>query len=89
MFKNKRCKLKFRKTYQYVDWGSWKEVKDAYLISVLLELQSKYGFEIISTKFQDCFNDSYIKIKCNKEDKNKIFGEYCLRLNGQIEDISF
>ena len=89
MFKTKRYTLEFKKRYQYVDWKSWKEVADSQLMSVLLELKSKYNFEIISTKFRDCFDNSYIKIKCNKEDKHKIFGEYCLRLSGNITDVSF
>lgn len=89
MFKRRKYKLKFRKTYQYVDWETWKEVTDSYLMSVLLELQKKYNFEILYTKFKDCFEYSCIKIKCNKEDKRKIFGEYCMMLNKQITDVSF
>lgn len=89
MFKRRKFTLKFNKTYQYVDWGAWKEITDASLMNVLLELQVKYDFDIVSTKFKDCFHDSYIEIKCNKEDKHKIFAEYCLKLSGKIENISF
>ena len=89
MFKRRKYKLKFRKAYQFVDFGVWKEVTDASLMNVLLALQQKYDFDIVSTKFKDCFGNSYITIKCNKEDKRKIFSEYCLKLNGQIDHISF
>ena len=58
-------------------------------MSRLLQLQRKYNFEIISTSFKDFCDTSYIVIKCNKEDKNKIFTDYCLSLNGYIEEISF
>jgi hypothetical protein len=83
------CTLKFKKSYQYVDWGVWNEVKDSYLLQVLLEMQSKYDFEIVSTNFHDCFQNSYIVIKCKKEDKYNIFSGYCLRLEGKITEISF
>ena len=89
MFGYKKYTMKFSKSYQFVNWGVHKEITDASLMSHLLQLQRKYKFEIVSTKFKNCFSNSYIKIKCNKEDKNKIFTDYCLSLNGYIEDISF
>lgn len=89
MFKRRKYKLKFKKTYQYVDWGVWEEVTDASLMNVLLVLQQKYDFDIVSTKFKDCFATSHITIKCNKEDKCKIFSAYCLKFHGQIDHISF
>lgn len=89
MFRRRKFKLKFRKSYQFVDFGVWKEVTDASLMNVLLALQQKYDFDIVSTKFKDFFDNSYIIIKCNKEDKRKVFSEYCLKLNGQIDHISF
>lgn len=89
MFKRRKFKLKFKKTCQFVGWGAWKEVADASLMRALLKLQEKYDFDIVSTKFKNCFNDSYITVKCNKEDKHKIFLAYCLMLDGQIEEVSF
>lgn len=89
MFKYKKYILKFRKSYQYKGLGTWSEVKDVYLMLILLTLQLEYDFEIISTEFRSFYEDSYIKIKCKKEDKNNIFGEYCLRLNKYIGNISF
>lgn len=88
MFKRRKYTMKFKKAYQRVDWDSWKEVKDSYLLSVLLELQEKYGFEIISYKFKGFTDFSYITIKCDKADKQKIFMEYCIRLDKQIEEFS-
>ena len=81
--------LKFKKTYQPVDYMSWKEVSDASLINVLLNLQEKYDFDIVSTKFGNCYCYSWIRIQCKKEDKSKIFSEYCVMLDGKIESISF
>lgn len=89
MFKYKKCILKFQKSCQPVDYMNYRMVTDSCLMSVLLELQEKYGFEIISTDFKDVFEDSNIKIKCKKEDKHKIFGEYCVKLGKQICNISF
>lgn len=89
MFKRRKFTLKFRKTYQFVDIGTWKEVTHGFLISTLVDLQKKYDFDIISTNLKDCFSNSYITIKCNKEDKCKIFSEYCSILSGEIENISF
>ena len=89
IFKRRKYTMKFKKKYHYVDWGAWSEVTDYYLLSVLLELQEEYDFEIVSTKFKNCFNFSRIKIKCNKEDKLKIFMTYYLRLGNDIEKFSF
>lgn len=89
MFKRRKYKLKFKKEYQYVKWGTWKQVTDAYLMYILLELQKKYNFEIVYIKFKDCFYNSCIKIRCNKGDKYKIFNEYCAILNKQITEVSF
>ena len=84
-----KYKLKFRKQYQPLGIGIWEEVTDSSLMTVLLYLQKKYNFEIISFKFKDCFSRSYIKIKCNKDDRCKIFCEFCLKLKGQITDIEY
>lgn len=81
--------LKFRKQYQARGIGTWEEITDASLMNVLLKLQEKYNFEIISFKFKDCFSRSYIKIKCDKYDKSTIFFEFCLKLDGQITDIKY
>lgn len=89
LFKYGKYTMKFKKTYKYVDHDSWKEVTDGYLMSELLDLQEKYGFEIVSTSFKNCFDYSYIQIKCNKDEKTKIFGEYCSRLSGHIGYVSF
>ena len=70
-----------------MDFESWKEVTDAHILYILSELQDKYNFEIITTKLKDTFDESQIVIKCNKEDKNKIFIDFCMKLSGQIEKI--
>lgn len=89
MFKRRKFKLKFRKSYQFINFGVGQEVTDAWLMNTLLVLQQKYDFDIVSTKFEDSFGNSYITIKCDKEDKRKIFSEYCFKLSGQIDHISF
>ena len=81
--------LKFRKQYQVRGIGIWEEITDASLMNTLLKLREKYSFEIVSFKFKDCFSRSYIKIKCNKDDRCKIFCEFCLKLKGQITDIEY
>lgn len=85
-----RYKMKFKKVcipgnkvYEH------REISDAYLLSILLELQHKYYFDIISTRFNRSASTSYIKIKCDKSDKGKIFSDYCARLDGYIDSVSF
>lgn len=87
MFKTKRYTLKFDKTHHDINGEDYKCVKDSHLISVLLSLQSKYDFKIISIDFGGVWYS--ITIKCNKKDYQKIFGEYCLKLGEHITDISF
>ena len=87
IFKRKKYTIRFKKTYQWVDSESWEEVTDSYILYILSELQKKYNFEIITAKFKKAFDESEIVIKCNKEDKNKIFMDFCMKLSGQIEKI--
>ena len=89
MFKRKKFTMTFKKSYQSLGYGRWKEVTDGCLMSLLLNLQDKYDFEIISTNFKDCFSNSRITIKCDKSDKQKIFMEYTAKLNGEITKVSF
>lgn len=84
-----KYKLKFSKQYQPLGIGIWEEVTDSSLMTVLLYLQKKYNFEIVSFKFKDCFKTSHIKIKCDKDDRCKIFSEFCLILNKQITEIEY
>ena len=85
----RKYKLKFKKQYQAIDIGVWSEITDAALMYTLQKLQEKYNFEIVSVSFKDCFSYSCIKIKCHKDDRCKIFGEFCTMLNGQITAISY
>ena len=87
ILKRKKYIIRFEKSYQWVDFGSWKEVTDFHILYILSELQEKYNFEIISAKLKNTFDESEIVIKCNKEDKNKIFMDFCIKLSGQIEKI--
>ena len=87
IFKRKKYTIKFKKSYQWIDFGSWEEVTDSYILYILSELQKKYNFEIITAKLKNTSDESEIVIKCNKEDKNKIFMDFCMKLSGQIEKI--
>lgn len=89
MFNRRKYKLTFRKTYHFKDFGSWTNIRDSALLETLLKLQQMYDFDIVQTKFGDCFSDSCIIIKCNKKDKCDIFSAYCLALRGEIEKISY
>lgn len=88
MFKNKICKIKFRKVTQRIGRDEWKEVANISILSVLEDIQEKYNFDILKIQLENCVNDSKIIIKCKKEDKQKIFMEFCMRLNDQIERVS-
>ena len=48
-----RYKLSFKKSYQAVGIGIWEEVTDSALMEVLLRLQEKYDFKILSVKFSN------------------------------------
>ena len=87
IFKRKRYTIRFKKSYQWVDSESWEEVTDSHILYILSELQEKYNFKIITAKLKDTFDESQIVIKCNKEDKYKIFMNFCMKLSGQIEEI--
>lgn len=89
MFKYKKYKIKFKKIPQWVSHDNYKVITDCALLDVLLKLQDRYDFKLISTKFDSPFDFSYIKIKCKKEDGCKIFAEYCSKLDGYIREVSF
>ena len=87
IFKRKKYTIRFKKSYHWVDSESWEEVTDSHILYILSELQKKYNFEIITVKLKNTSYESEIVIKCNKEDKNKIFMDFCMKLSGQIEKI--
>lgn len=87
IFKLKKYKIKFNKKYQSVSWGVCKEVTDSYILYILRQLQGKYKFTVIKTKLKRCFYESYIIIRCTKDEKFDIFNEFCFRLNGKIENV--
>ena len=82
-------KLTFKKAYLDPDWDTWYEVSDSHLLKALLKLSEYYDFSIVKTKFNDCFEDSVIKIKCKKEDKNKIFSAFCLSVGKYIREVKY
>lgn len=88
MFKKRKYKIEFSKSYQSVDIGVWNEVSDSYIIMVLRELQKQFNFEIISIELKEWFCTSKIVIRCNKTDKNEIFMSFISKLSGKIEDIN-
>lgn len=67
--------------------GEYKYVTDSYILSVLNSLQKEYDFKIISIHLKGCFYQSSIKIRCNREDKYKIFNAFCNVLDRHIENI--
>lgn len=88
IFNRRKYKIKFEKAYQTAGCGSWYEVTDDYILQVLLDLQEKYDFEIISVQLRETFHQSKITIKCKKEDKNKIYMTFCTKLAKNIEKVT-
>lgn len=81
--------LTFKKAYLNPDWDSWEEVSDSHLLKIFLKLSKYYDFSIVKTNFNNCFNNSIIKIKCKKEDKNKIFSAFCLSADKYIREVKY
>lgn len=88
MFK-RNYTLHFKKAQLHIDLGSWDEVTDAYILSVLLDLCKRYDFEVVSTNFKDAHYKSKLVIKCDKETKNKVFMELCINLKNYIENVKY
>lgn len=90
LFKYRKYTLKFkkRKFDDYHRYYDYKVITDHSLLMPIIRLQQDYDFEIVSTKF-NVIGHNYIKIKCKKEDKRKIFTAYCLELADYIENISY
>ncbi len=88
IFNRRKYTIKFEKAYQSAGWGSWYEVKDDYILQVLLDLQEKYNFEIISVQLREVFRQSKVIIKCKKKDKNKICMDFSIKLTNKIKKIA-
>lgn len=86
---NKKYTITFQKKYKSIGYGKWLEVEDSFICKVLSALSEVYDFQIIKIRLKDCFGKSYIQIKCNRNDKNKIFLTFCEKLDGEIEEINF
>ena len=88
LFKKKRGKIKFNKVRFVTDkTGEWYEIKDSSIIDVLVNLQTKFDFKIISIKLKDSFHRSKIVIQCNRSDKCEIFMEFVSKLSGYIDHV--
>lgn len=87
LFKRKKYKIQFTKTRFYKSADTWYEIKDAYIIKILKDLQAKFDFKIISINLKQSFDTSKIVIRCNKVDKYKIFMEFVGYLSGKIEKV--
>ena len=72
-FNRKEYTIHFQKSRNYIGNGRYQETNDAYILYVLLELQKEYDFEIISTNLKGAFATSKIVIRCDKNDKSRIF----------------
>lgn len=84
----RKYEISFKKSrYNWNGEFSWTETTDSNILCVLSDLQKKYNFTIISVKLKDSLHESKIKIKCDKEDKNKIFTDFCTNLSGKIENV--
>lgn len=81
--------IKFKKQYKPTDWSTWKEVNDNRIISILLALQKKYGFKILSCKLGDSFDYSKIVLWCNRKDYFNICADFSSALDGEITDTKF
>lgn len=86
---NKILIIKFEKQANFLDGFNYTEIKDSYILNTLSDMQDKYGFKILKTNLKDCFYNSFIKLKCDKNDKFKIYSEFCNLLDGYIKNIDF
>ena len=81
--------LEFEKLYHPSTFISGKSVQSGWLLRLMYELKYKYDFDIIKANICEPYNISEIKIKCYKEDKGKIFTEFCISAQNEIENINF
>ena len=93
-FKNKpkQYSLIFSKSRKYTDSShiSYDLITDNFLLKKLIDLQKTYKFQIVSVHFNDSLcKGCCITIKCFKEDKEKIFYEFCESFDEYIEGIQF
>lgn len=88
MFKRRKYSISFFKAAQNMDWGGYEEVTDGFILRVLSDMQENYEFEIVSIKIRDIFSESKIIIRCNKDDKTKIFMDFCIKLSRDINKVT-
>jgi hypothetical protein len=69
--------------------NKYTNIDNKYIIQVLQNIQKKYHFDIVSLKLETFGVYSEIIIRCAKEDKNKIFIEFCNTLGDNIEAIRY
>lgn len=88
-FNREEYAIHFQKSMNYIGNRRYQETNDAYILYILLELQKEYDFEIISTNLKGAFATSEIVIRCDKNDKSRIFTKFCMKLSSLIENIKY
>lgn len=89
MRRSKKYTIFFKKSHNFVGFGNYCEIKDSVIFKTLNDLSETYDFQIKKIKLRNYMNKSFIKIKCNPSDKNKILCDFCEKLSGKIEAIEF
>ena len=87
--KYKKYQIRFKKKYIPVGHGTWKSIKDDEIIVVLMDLKKEIDFEIRKIHIQDCFSDSWIVIKCKKENWLDIYANFFRLLSGYVTNADF
>ncbi len=86
----KKYTLRFTKSWLQGDSIFYsRAISNDYILGHLVKLQDKYDFDILSVSLKDIDKVSKIKIRCTKEDKSKIFVEFCIKLDKYICNFSF
>lgn len=81
LFIKKKYIIKFKK--------SSKELSDSTIMHILLYLQDKVNFKIVSCTLKDNKDISKIVIICNKSDIHNILKEFTDFFDGKIEIFTF
>ena len=87
MFKRRLYTIKFKKDIICVRDNMYGTIDDYTVILTILELKEKYNFDIVSLVIEDQYNDSLLKIRCDRNDKDDILSDLCKKLSNTITNI--
>lgn len=90
VFKHKKeYTISFKKKYRIDENGHYTEVQTSCVVEVIMELQKKFGFDIVEVNVRESSFTSHFTYRCCPEDKMRICLDFAKIMGEHISELAF